>query len=290
MWILLTLLAAFMQAWRNAFQSQLSKEVSVAGVTLARFIWAGPIAAVYLVGLYLWQDVGVPDFSGRFIGFILGASAMQILATGLMVKLFKLQNFAIGAGLAKSEAVVAAILGTVFFGTHLSPLGWSGVLLGGVAIFLMSAKQGLRSLSLNTVLIGLACGTSFALTSLWVREASLCLNIGFPHSAAWVLLFVISLQTLVLVSYLLLKDKSTLAALWQRPKLTLLTSTASCLGSIGWFSAMSLQAVPYVKTLGQVEVFFMILIATFWLKEKVKVKDMLGLVLIAIAAILVMWE
>ncbi|EHQ13710.1 hypothetical protein Sbal183_0779 [Shewanella baltica OS183] len=290
MWILLTLLAAFMQAWRNAFQSQLSKEVSVAGVTLARFIWAGPIAAVYLVGLYLWQDVGVPDFSGRFIGFILGASAMQILATGLMVKLFKLQNFAIGAGLAKSEAVVAAILGTVFFGTYLSPLGWSGVLLGGVAIFLLSAKQGLRSLSLNTVLIGLACGTSFALTSLWVREASLCLNIGFPHSAAWVLLFVISLQTLVLVSYLLLKDKSTLTALWQRPKLTLLTSTASCLGSIGWFSAMSLQAVPYVKTLGQVEVFFMILIATFWLKEKVKIKDMLGLVLIAIAAILVMWE
>lgn len=290
MWILLTLLAAFMQAWRNAFQSQLSKEVSVAGVTLARFIWAGPIAAVYLAGLNLWQDVGIPYFSGRFIGFILGASAMQILATGLMVKLFKLQNFAIGAGLAKSEAVVAAILGTVFFGTHLSPLGWSGVLLGGVAIFLMSAKQGLRSLSLNTVLIGLACGTSFALTSLWVREASLCLNIGFPHSAAWVLLFVISLQTLVLVSYLLLKDKSTLAALWQRPKLTLLTSTASCLGSIGWFSAMSLQAVPYVKTLGQVEVFFMILIATFWLKEKVKIKDMLGLVLIAMAAILVMWE
>ena len=290
MWILLTLLAAFMQAWRNAFQSQLSKEVSVAGVTLARFIWAGPIAAVYLVGLYLWLDVGVPDFSGRFIGFILGASAMQILATGLMVKLFKQQNFAIGAGLAKSEAVVAAILGTVFFGTHLSPLGWSGVLLGGVAIFLMSAKQGLRSLSLNTVLIGLACGTSFALTSLWVREASLCLNIGFPHSAAWVLLFVISLQTLVLVSYLSLKDKSTLTALWQRPKLTLLTSTASCLGSIGWFSAMSLQAVPYVKTLGQVEVFFMILIATFWLKEKVQIKDMLGLVLIAVAAILVMWE
>jgi len=99
MWILLTLLAAFMQAWRNAFQSQLSKEVSVAGVTLARFIWAGPIAAVYLASLYLWQDVGIPDFSDRFIGFILGASAMQILATGLMVKLFKQQNFAVGAGL-----------------------------------------------------------------------------------------------------------------------------------------------------------------------------------------------
>ena len=290
MWILLTLLAAFMQAWRNAFQSQLSKEVSVAGVTLARFIWAGPIAVAYLAGLYLWQDMGIPDFSDRFIGFILGASAMQIIATGLMVKLFKLQNFAVGAGLAKSEAVVAAILGTLFFGTHLSLLGWLGVLLGGMAIFLMSAKQGLRSLSLNTVLIGLACGTSFALTSLWVREASLCLNVGFPHSAAWVLLFVISLQTLVLVIYLLMRDQSTLTALWQRPKLTLLTSIASCFGSIGWFSAMSLQAVPYVKTLGQVEIFFMLLIATFWLKDNVKIKDMFGLALIAIAAILVMWQ
>jgi uncharacterized membrane protein len=86
------------------------------------------------------------------------------------------------------------------------------------------------------------------------------------------------------------KDRASIVALWQRPKLTLLTSIASCLGSIGWFSAMSLQAVPYVKTLGQVEIFFTMLISLLWLGEKVKVKDMLGLVLIAIAAIMVMWQ
>ncbi|MEL4280631.1 MULTISPECIES: DMT family transporter [Shewanella] len=290
MWIFFTLLAAFMQAWRNAFQSQLSKEVKVAGVTLARFLWAGPIAALYLGLLYLWDNVGWPHFTAEFIGFIVGASMMQILATGLMVKLFQQQNFAIGAGLAKSEAIVAAILGTFFFGTHLSLLGWIGVIVGGVAVFLLSAKQGLRQLSLSTVLLGIASGSAFALTSLWVREASLRLNVGFPHSAAWVLLLVICLQTLVLVGYLVLKDKATLSALIQRPKLTLLTSSASCFGSIGWFSAMSLQGVPYVKTLGQVEIFFMMLISAFWLKEKVKIKELLGLVLIALAAILVMWE
>ncbi|WP_133178491.1 DMT family transporter [Shewanella decolorationis] len=290
MWIFFTLLAAFMQAWRNAFQSQLSKEVKVAGVTLARFIWSGPIAALYLGLLYLWNNVGLPRFTAEFIGFIVGASMMQILATGLMVKLFQQQNFAIGAGLAKSEAIVAAILGTFFFGTHLSLLGWVGVIIGGVAVFLLSAKQGLRQQSLSTVLLGIASGSAFALTSLWVREASLRLNIGFPHSAAWVLLLVICLQTLLLVSYLVLKDKETLIALMRRPRLTLQTSTASCFGSIGWFSAMSLQAVPYVKTLGQVEIFFMMLISVFWLKEGVKIKEVLGLVLIAFAAILVMWE
>lgn len=78
--------------------------------------------------------------------------------------------------------------------------------------------------------------------------------------------------------------------LLQRPKLTLLISITSCIGSIGWFSAMSLQAVPYVKTLGQIEIFFTLLIAVFWLKERVKIKDMLALILIAIAAMLVMWS
>lgn len=290
MWIAFTVLAAFMQAWRNAFQSQLSQDVNIAGVTLARFIWAGPIALVYLLSLYQWQPTHIPDFNVNFIQFVVGASLMQILATGLMVKLFKMQNFAVGAGLAKSEALVAAILGVFFFGTQLSLLGWLGVMIGGVAIMLLSAKQGFKQLSIKTVLLGLACGSAFALTSLWVREASLQLDAPFPHGAAWVLLAVISLQTFLLVSYLLSYDKATLADLFKRPKLTLLISVTSCIGSIGWFTAMSLQAVPYVKTLGQIEVFFMMIIASFWLKQKVKINDMLGLLLIAIAAVLVMWS
>ncbi|PSD42590.1 multidrug transporter, partial [Vibrio sp. V02_P2A34T13] len=44
-----------------------------------------------------------------------------------------------------------------------------------------------------------------------------------------------------------------------------------------------------VKTLGQIEIFFTMLISIFWLKQSVKIKDGLGLVLVAIAAILVMW-
>lgn len=289
MWILFTFLAASMQAWRNAFQSKLSKEVSVAGVTLARFIWAGPIAACYLLTLHQFQPAALPNFNGSFLGFVIGAASMQILATGLMVKLFKMQNYAIGAGLAKSEALVAAILGVFFFGTQLSLLGWIGVILGGIAVMLLSSKQGFKYLSLKTVLLGLACGSSFALTSLWVREASLTLEGPFTHRAAWVLLWVIGLQTIMLIGYLLAKDKSTLTALWQRPKLTLAISVTSCIGSIGWFSAMSLQAVPYVKTLGQVEIFFTLLIAVYWLKERVKINDVAGLIFIAIAAILVMW-
>ncbi|WP_412486770.1 EamA family transporter [Shewanella chilikensis] len=289
MWIIFTLMAAFMQAWRNAFQSRLSRDVNVAGVTLARFVYAGPLAAVYLLSLYAWQDAGLPQLGHGALQYIIGAALAQILATALMVKLFQLQNFAVGAGLAKSEALVAAVLGSLFFGTALTVTGWLGVLVGTVAVFLLSTQGGLKGLSFKTLLLGLGCGSAFALTSLWVREASLVLGLPFPHRAAWVLLLVILLQTLLLLAWLLIKDKETLKKLWQRPKLTLAISISSCLGSIGWFSAMSLTAVPYVKTLGQVEVFFMMLISSLWLKQRVKVKDMGGLVLIALAAVLVLW-
>jgi len=289
MWVYFTLLAAFSQAWRNAFQSQLSQDVNVVGVTLARFLWAGPLVFLYLVALYIFEPAPLPNLSLKFILFVSGAALLQILATALMVQLFKLNNFAVGAGLAKSEALVAAILGTIFFGTNLSWFGWIGVLIGAIAILLMSSRQGMTGLSLKTLCLGLGSGTCFALTSLWVREASLTLDLPVIHRAAWVLLLVITLQTILLVSYLLAKDRKTFQLLLSKPRLTFLTSFSSCIGSIGWFSAMALQSVPYVKTLGQVEVFFTMLISYFWLKQPIKMKDSLGLLLIAIAAIMVIW-
>lgn len=287
-WILFTLLAAFSQSWRNAFQSRLSKEMNVIGVTLSRFLWASPLAAIYLLILYGYQSAPLPVFTTYSYFYIIGASLMQIVATGLMVVLFKQKNFAIGAGLAKSEAPVAAFLGVLFFGTSLSLLGWVGVIVGAIAVFMLSCPNGLRSLSLKTALIGLACSTSFALTSLWIREASLTLDLPFPHRAAWVLLLVILLQTVLLLSYMLLSDRKTLKTMFTKPKLVIMTSIASFIGSLGWFSAMSLQTVPLVKTLGQVEVFFTMLISFFWLKEGIKRKDIIALILIAIAAVLVM--
>lgn len=61
--------------------------------------------------------------------------------------------------------------------------------------------------------------------------------------------------------------------MWQRRKLTLAVSVASFLGSLGWFSAMSLQSVPIVKTLGQIEVLFTLLISALVFKEAGETDD-----------------
>jgi drug/metabolite transporter (DMT)-like permease len=288
-WVFFTLGAVVMQTFRNALQSKLSAHMSTSGVTLSRFLFAPPIALIYLVLLYAFSNQAIPEFSSQFIFFVLLASVMQIFATSLMVILFKQKNFAIGAGLAKSEALVAGVLGTLFFGSQLNLFGWVGILIGAAAIFVLSGGGRKGQLSVKTVIIGLACGTCFALTSLYVREASQLLDVPFPHSAAWVLLWVLCIQTTLLVSYIAIKDKSTFVALKNNAKMTLATSTTSCLGSICWFSAMALQHVAYVKTLGQIEVLFTMVLATFWLKNKVKPQEIIGLLLIAAAAILVMW-
>jgi len=108
-------MAAFMQAWRNAFQKQLSTTVDVYGVTLARFIFALPLALLYISCLYHFQPVtDSVHFNLRFAIYVLIAALSQIAATALMVQLFKQKNYAIGVGLAKSEAVLAAIIAVVF--------------------------------------------------------------------------------------------------------------------------------------------------------------------------------
>ena len=278
-----------MQTVRNALQSKLSGVVNTSGVTLSRFILAPPIALVYLLILYSSSASQVPEFSGSFITVILCASLLQIAATSLMVILFKQKNFAIGAGLAKSEALVAGVVGMLFFGSYLTPLGWAGIVIGAIAVFVLSSGNRLHGISVKTMVIGLACGTCFALTSLLVREASHMLNVQHTVAAAWVLLWVLCVQTISLSGYIALTKPFVFRQLTNAKKQVLAISTVSCLGSICWFTAMALQHVALVKTLGQLEVLLTLVLSHYWLKNAVTKREIAGLLLIGLAAIFVMW-
>ncbi|MDO6559708.1 EamA family transporter [Paraglaciecola chathamensis] len=287
LWIPFTLMAAFMQSWRNAFQKRLSTDVDTMGVTLSRFILAVPMAAIYAFILFQHGDTPIPHLGFNFYIIITLAAISQIFATAFMVKLFRLRNYALGVGLAKSEAVIAAVLGALLFAAPLTPMAWGGVLVGGVAVWLMSVPKGMRNISWPTLLLGLASGLCFALTTLWVREASLMTGLPFLQSASYVLFWVLLVQTLVLLLWLLVRSPDTLRALCQRPKLVFIISFCSFVGSIGWFTAMSLETVALVKTLGQVEIFFTLLISAKWFKERLTGTDKVGLGLILIGALLV---
>jgi len=287
LWIPFTLAAAFTQALRNAQQKQLSREVNAIGVTLARFIWALPLAAIYLALLYAIAPAAIPQFSGRFIFDVSAAAVTQILATALMVLLFQRRSYTAGVGLAKSEALLAAMLGSMFFGALLGPVGWLGIAVGSVAVWLLKGRSKPGSLDLTTLLVGLGSGLCFALTTLWVRDACHQLDLPFMHTAAWALVWTISIQVVLLTGWLVLRDRPTLLKLWQRPSLVFRISLSSSIASLCWFTAVNLEEVALVKTLGQIEVFFTLLLSQHWLKEQVSAREKLGLLLIVASAVLV---
>lgn len=290
-WVLFTIMAAFMQAWRNAFQKQLSSTVDVYGTTLARFLFSPIFAFSYLAVLYQQQPVtAVVSFSAHFWLYIVVAGVSQIYATALMVKLFQQKNYAIGIGLAKSEAILAALIGVMLLQEHLTVWGWLGVLIGAIAVFLLSQGSKQTKFSVKTLMIGLGSGLCFAITSLLVREASLELAmLPFLHRAAWVLCILIGFQCVILLLYLSLFSRKTLYHMGQRVGLTFKVSVCSFLASLGWFSAMSMQTVALVKTLGQIEILFSLLISVYFFKEKLARSDHLGLFLVILAAIMVIW-
>lgn len=287
LWIPLTLAAAFFQSLRNAQQKLLSQEVGAIGVTFARFVWALPLAAVYLGVLHTIEPATLPQFSRMFIAEITGAALSQILATVLMVLLFQRRSYAIGVGLAKSEALLAAIIGAMFFGALLGPLAWLGIAVGSVAVWLLKGRSAPGSIDFTTLLLGLACGLSFAMATLWIRAAGQQLALPVLHTAAWALVWTISIQVLVLACWLILRDRQSLIQLWQRPSLVFRISLSSVIASVCWFTAVNIEEVGLVKTLGQIEVLFTLFLSQHWLKERVSRRDKVGLLLIMVSAVLV---
>ena len=103
------------------------------------------------------------------------------------------------------------------------------------------------------------------------------------------LLCVIAFQCITMLLYLLIFSRKTLQAMWRRIGLTFRVSVCSFMASLGWFTAMSMQSVAIVKTLGQIEILFSLLISAYFFKEKLARSDHWGLLLVVTAAIMVIW-
>ena len=171
LWIAFTLLAVIMQPLRTAGQRQLTGVISAPAATLVRYLFGLPFAALYF--LLQWQGSDGVIFTSSSKFFLLSSLAglSQILATFLLLKTLMLRNFAVGTALAKTQALLAAILGVLFFDEPLGLLASLSVLLGvaGVLIasnwsFTLSAEGELRAL-----VLGLGAGLFFALTSWFAR-------------------------------------------------------------------------------------------------------------------------
>lgn len=285
LWIYFTILAAFMQAVRTAGQKQLSLNLNTLATTLVRFLFALPLVWIYLWLVKYYQQIDFPDMSIGFIKSASFAAIAQVVGTIFTIKAFGYQNFAVATSLVKTEAILTALLSVLMFDAVLSGFGWLSVIIGVVAVLILSkTDKNLTSIFKSpAALFGVGAGLSFALATLWIRQASLLLETDLILSAAVTLAFMVTLQSTLVFAYLVYKDKSQLIQMKNHWKLCCFIGTTSMLGSVGWFTASSLQTVAYVKALGQIDFFFTLLITLKIFKESISMREYFGMFLIVVS-------
>ena len=285
-WVYLTLMASTAQAVRTGGQKHLTAHLSPIAVTFVRFLYGLPFAILYFLIIQNQYDKPFPILSTTFLGFSLAMGLMQIAATTLLIYLFSLRNFATGTTYARTEAFLTAIVGALFFNEVIQLQGWFaiGVSVSGVLLITVVRTSGAMVTRLwnKSAAIGLGSGLAFAFSSLLLRKASLSLgDSDFLFTAALTLMTVVCIQTTILGTYLLVAERDQFRILLREWKVSAFVGLTSIIGSIGWFTAMTIQSPSYVKALGQIEFIFTLAISVLFFKERSSPKELVGMALVA---------
>ncbi|KZM43003.1 multidrug transporter [Marinomonas sp. SBI22] len=289
MWIAFTLLAAWFQSMRTAYQNSLSKQEGTLHATLARSLFGLPFVLVYGGFCYFLFGPLTTEISQIFY-LIAGLGALaQILATYLMLYLFKQASFTSGTLFAKTEALLAALLAAAFLGDKLSWGAWLAIAIGVIGIGVLSFKHSHKKMQLldKASLLGLASGFCFALTSVSAGYASSMLEGPVFTRAAFTLAYVLALQSVLLWGIQIYQTKSLFIPFKKAFLLSNKVGCLSALGSIGWFTAFSLINPALVKTLGQIEVIGTLYYSKYRFKEALSKQEWIGGSLIILSVIIV---
>lgn len=300
-WIPISVLGALMQAVRTAAQKDLNQKLSIMVTTYVRALFGVPFLFVFLAGV-MWQTgETVPNFSGTFMLNCLALALSQLAATWLLIYLFSLRNFSVGTTLTKTDVMMTAVVGSILFSESITGLGWVAIILTLVGVLILAlSRVGLAGFGgagegggfLGAILskptqIGLASGFFFCLSYLFVRESTLSLSHGgFVYRAAWSTVVATSLQVLILGAWLLMRDSKGLRKMLAEWKMCCFIGFTSAIGSMCWYSAMTLENASYVKAVGQVETIFTIAIGTWYFRERISKLEFIGIATI-VAGVLV---
>lgn len=295
LWIPITIAAAFLQNIRSVLQKHLKGRMGTTGATFVRFGFGVPFAALYLAALALLTGAPVPVPTPGFAGWIMLAAFSQIGAQALLVHLFSFRNFAVGTAYSRTEPAQAALFGLIFLGERVDAMtllaiaiAVFGVMLISVARSVFSPAALVTSIFTRTAGIGILSGTLFGVAAVGYRAASL--SLGYPNfmmQAAVTLLSAITLQTVVMLVWMALRNPGEIARIRAAWKTSAVVGFVGATASFGWFMAMTLQQAAVVKALAQIEMIFTFASSAFLFREHINRLEIAGCLLI-VAGIVVL--
>ncbi|HPF23403.1 MAG TPA: DMT family transporter [Hyphomonas sp.] len=285
LWIPVTIAAAFFQNLRNVLQKSLKGRLSTWGATASRFVYAAPLAVLFFAVLsgVTGEDTGPPP--GAFFAYGMAGGMAQILATGLLISLFSHKNFAVATAFTKTEPLQTAVFGIVLLGERLSGGALVAIVisLAGVVLVSLPGGDGPERWKLDRrVWTGVLSGGLFGLSAVAYRGASLSLAEGSVIlRASATLAFVTVFQALAVLAWLAWRERGQVTRLVQAWRTAALVGVSGMLGSLGWFTAFTLENAAHVRALGQVEVIFTLAASILFFREKVTAREIAGVLLVA---------
>lgn len=294
LWIPITVWAAFAQTLRNAAQRHLTKDLGTLGATLVRFLYGLPFALLWLALLVKGGGLALPAPDLPFILWVVEGAITQIIATALLLRVMEERNFALGVAYSKTEIIQVAIFGFVFLGDPISVVTALAVLCGTVGVLLLSPRdpgQPWRTLlagwMARPALIGLGSGAAFALSATGYRGAALALGAhSFLTAAGYTLAWAQALQTVLLGGWLLIRTPAVITRVFRAWRASLFAGFMGAAASAGWFTAMAIEPVAHVRTLGLIELLFSYAVSRRFFRERLQQLEIVGIAVLTAALVI----
>jgi drug/metabolite transporter (DMT)-like permease len=160
--------------------------------------------------------------------------------------------------------------------------------MAGVA--LISVKPQTLTGGATPAILGLSSAALFAGSAIGYRGAILSLHAsGFVLASTFSLVAGLTLQTVLLLAWLLFFKRDILKALLGLWKPSLVAGFTGAAASQFWFLAFALATAASVRTLALVEVLFAQGVTRFVFKQKTTPREVLGIALLLAGAILIVW-
>jgi drug/metabolite transporter (DMT)-like permease len=295
LWIPLTFWAAFAQTLRNTAQRHVVDDVGTLGATLVRFLFGLPFALIYIAIVWAISGSSLPGVNNTFLGWVFEGAICQILATALLLIVMKDRNFAVGVAYSKTELVQVAVFGAVFLGDPTSLPTVIAIVLATLGVLMLSPMdpaQRLRSMvhgwTTRSALLGFASGAGFALSAVGYRGGALALHgVGFTLAAAYTLVWAMVVQVVLLGGWVLVRNFRTYVAMLSVWRASVAAGLMGAAASAGWFTAMAIEPVAHVRTLGLVELFFSFAVARRFFREHLGGAEIAGAGLLTLALAIV---
>jgi drug/metabolite transporter (DMT)-like permease len=293
MWLIIAIVASFLQTLRNSFQRNLLANSGVWAATWVRFAFGVPLSVLVLLIFFILRGNFYLPYNPYYLALCTIGAITQVLATAALLKAMQASSFALGATLQHSSLIITAIFGALFLNDDLPFLAWFGVFVASIGMIIASWPKGdlgQDNFAKSAIggIFGLISGACFAISANSFRAA--VLNIApIPDlfSSTYTVVIVQSLQAIGLGLFLYFFRRKNLYIAIKSWRESLKAGITGASSSIIWFLALALVPAALARAINLlVEVPTSIFIGAKHFREKPNLRKLIAIFMIVCGVLL----